>query len=582
MFSRCYLKDLNKLSFILLLFLPLICFAQLNQPDSSIVLTEVMFDPIGSEFYDEFVEIFNLSPSDSIDLSGWTIGDSTSFDEIIDAGEGLIIPPGNFGLILDDGYFEKSNSYDHLIPENAVILTIDGATFGRNGWTNSESKPVVLKNAIGKTVDTYSYSVGNQSGHSDEKINLTAGNQINNWADSYVILGTPGSKNSVSPLQKDLQLSNPVISPNPAKYDEQVMIELVFHNSGSEPIEQFELYLFKDTNQDSMPQSQEIIFNEQLNQPISIGDSLQVSWDLPPLQSGFTVLSVLVSVEGDQNLNNNFKQETLKIGYQPMEIVVNEIMYKPLAGDPEWIELFNQSANKILLKDWSIIEVSSGKQHFVTSEFIYLDSGNFLVIASDSLNQNTHGALTIFPISFPSLNNDEEHIRIIDFSNTIIDEVFYTSDWGGDAGVSLERINPKLSSQDSSNWASSASLTGFSIGEENSVFVETLPDDATLSAAPNPFSPDGDGHEDVTIIQYNLPVTTAYVSLKVFDVLGREIADLLNSAPSGSHRDLIWDGRKNNGDSVKMGVYILYLEALNQKQGLVKSVKKTVVVAGRL
>jgi hypothetical protein len=112
--------------------------------------------------------------------------------------------------------------------------------------------------------------------------------------------------------------------------------------------------------------------------------------------------------------------------------------------------------------------------------------------------------------------------------------------------------------------------------------VAVLPSDAVLSASPNPFSPDGDGNEDVTIIQYDLPLTTAFVSLKIFDVMGREIRDLLNAAPSGSHREVIWDGRKNDGERASMGVYIMFLEALNQRMGVIKQVKNTVVVAGKL
>jgi len=45
--------------------------SKFNQANSNISLTEVMFDPIGSEYYDEFVEIYNLSSTDSVELSGW-------------------------------------------------------------------------------------------------------------------------------------------------------------------------------------------------------------------------------------------------------------------------------------------------------------------------------------------------------------------------------------------------------------------------------------------------------------------------------------------------------------------------------
>ncbi|MCK4821781.1 lamin tail domain-containing protein, partial [bacterium] len=38
---------------------------------SQVIFNEVMFDPLGSEYSDEFVEIVNLSPADSVDLTGW-------------------------------------------------------------------------------------------------------------------------------------------------------------------------------------------------------------------------------------------------------------------------------------------------------------------------------------------------------------------------------------------------------------------------------------------------------------------------------------------------------------------------------
>lgn len=839
-----------QLFFLLLLFFLLTSFVSRHQPDVNITLSEVMFDPTGSEFYDEFVEIYNLSQTDSIYLAGWQIGDSTSFDEIVDAGEGLTLPPGTFGLILDAGYFDRSNSYDDLIPDNAIVLTIDGATFGRNGWTNSISKNVVLLNPNGEIVDSYSYSVGNQSGHSDEKIILSAENEPDNWADSQNLLGTPGFRNSVSPgdldislalisspdtppqfgieftlsfvvtnigviiakefrligtvdhyslpsdsttlfdeiftdlpsgdsllfsvsttitaagiwnyhfecifendentfnnsiehiilipyeessivvnewmyfphsgeaewielhnatslavslqdwqlsqtddnsqailisdeeviqpkdylvissdssyasdfmrdakwlpdfpslrdsggelflfdasgksidaarykpawgkqrnfslerrwaersgldssnwklseiaggtaglmnnaspLQRDLAITDLELTPNPISYQERAELNLTLTNSGRETIDKFELFVFIDRNSDSLAQPEETIHYELVDQEIVVEDSLQISVQLPNLPSGYEVISVLATTENDNNGRNNYEREILKTGYEPSAIVINEIMYRPFSDEPEWIEFYNRSSEQIQLTGWSVFEKITGKSYTLTEEFVFLKPGEYLVVAGDPLIINSLSALLLVPNSFPSLNNDQDHLQLQDFANTIIDDVFYTSGWGGEAGVSLERINPELSSQDSSNWASSASPNGSTSGEINSVFVDKLPDDANLSSAPNPFSPDGDGHEDVTIIQYNLPVTTAFVSLKVFDMLGREVADLLNNAPSGSHRELIWDGRKPNGESLPIGIYILFLKALNQKQGVVRTIKKTVVIAGRL
>jgi hypothetical protein len=66
---------------------------------------------------------------------------------------------------------------------------------------------------------------------------------------------------------------------------------------------------------------------------------------------------------------------------------------------------------------------------------------------------------------------------------------------------------------------------------------------------PNPFNP-------ATTIRYALPVE-GQVTLKVYDILGREVAVLLDKAekPSGYHAE-IWDGRNRNGVKVASGVYL--------------------------
>ncbi|RKY74607.1 hypothetical protein DRQ00_11625, partial [candidate division KSB1 bacterium] len=77
-----------------------------------VTLSEVMFDPAGSEATDEFIEIYNLSATDSVDLAGWRVGDSSGSDMLIDSGDGLVLAPGQFGLILDPDYFGNSTTYE--------------------------------------------------------------------------------------------------------------------------------------------------------------------------------------------------------------------------------------------------------------------------------------------------------------------------------------------------------------------------------------------------------------------------------------------------------------------------------------
>lgn len=177
------------------------------QAFSQVILSEVMFDPTGADYYDEFIEIFNLSYSDTVDLTGWKVSDGSDADRIMPVQQGLRLLPRQFGLILDSGYFGNSTRYDPLIPSAALILTLDDAAFGSNGLTNTVSRPIILISSSNDTVAYYVYSIDNQPGYSDEKINLAGPDSPENWANSKILHGTPGGPNSVSQIGYNIKVA---------------------------------------------------------------------------------------------------------------------------------------------------------------------------------------------------------------------------------------------------------------------------------------------------------------------------------------------------------------------------------------
>jgi flagellar hook assembly protein FlgD len=70
--------------------------------------------------------------------------------------------------------------------------------------------------------------------------------------------------------------------------------------------------------------------------------------------------------------------------------------------------------------------------------------------------------------------------------------------------------------------------------------------------------------------------------LKIFDVRGRLVKWLLNNRPSAGHGEVIWDGTHNDGAKARIGMYIIYLEAINAQNGVIETSKRTVVLAGKL
>jgi len=79
--------------------------------------------------------------------------------------------------------------------------------------------------------------------------------------------------------------------------------------------------------------------------------------------------------------------------------------------------------------------------------------------------------------------------------------------------------------------------------------IEMLPKNYSLSQNyPNPFNPS-------TSINYQLPVTS-YVNLKVFDMLGREVATLVNEQKSAGNHTARWDA-----SNLPSGVYFYRITA---------------------
>jgi hypothetical protein len=481
-----------------------------------------MFDALGNDFDDEFIEIVNLSEFDAVNLEGWQVSDGFGSDTIVEFRDGLILQPGQFAVILDPSYFGNSDTYDDLIPAEALIVTFDNSTFGSGGLSNSNAETIMLVNSNGEVVSQYTYSLGNAMGFSDEKINLAGPNTADNWANSEVLFGTPGGANSVSPLNFDLAILPDDINFSPPKIQEggNVLITSTIRNVGLNPVSEFAATYFEDLDGDTLPE-----FGEELAPPfqfdgsLAVGDSVTISLNSNNVLPGTHRIMVKVEFPADEDTTNNLAQNLLLVGYSERSIIINEIMYAPLTRKSEWIEIFNRTSNTINLKDWAISDSDSNDLAFVLDD-ILLSPNDYFVLAEDS---SLLDIFSLLPGSFillknwPTLNNDLDSVILYDLIGTVMDKVRYLKSWGGGSGISLERINPDLASNDSLNWSSSVAFEGGTPASQNSIFTQVLPSEAAISIEPNPFSPDEDGKDDFAVISYDLPVTTSVVNIKIYD-----------------------------------------------------------------
>lgn len=441
-----------------------------SQTDSSIIISEVMFNPVSGN--NEFVEIYNLSSTESINLSGWKIKYYTSTpDQIINAGFGTVLPPNSYAIIFENDYDLSTGIYSGLVPPNALILKIADNFFGSSGMANTTSRPVWLIRTNNDTIDAYIYSANNSIAFSDEKRILNRDSSQSNWANSLISNGTPGFKNSVTPTNYDLELRSISFNPQNPIVGSNVDIIVKVKNVGVLNTVNFSINIYNDVNFDSTAQINELIYSQNFAS-LSSNDSLTVTHNIVTTQAGIHQIIAEVVYNEDENLLNNKKISQFTVSTpssQFNDIVINEIMYAPSSPQPEWVEFYNKSSNQINLKNWRFSDATSSV--LITNQDLFLQPDSFLVITADSSILNYFQIPSrIVRVSLPALNNNGDAVVIKDFLGNVIDSLFYLPSWGGSSGGrSLERVFSNQPSINPSNWKTSISQFKATPGIINSV-----------------------------------------------------------------------------------------------------------------
>jgi glycosidase len=135
----------------------------------------------------------------------------------------------------------------------------------------------------------------------------------------------------------------------------------------------------------------------------------------------------------------------------------------------------------------------------------------------------------------------------INFTGSINDSALYVYDLFADTSlhVSAFQINSvtfKLSGYEARVYSLQKYITTSVTGNENTVYQYQLEQNY-----PNPFNPS-------TIITYSLR-QTGNVKVTVFDLLGREVAILVNQTQNSGIYKVTWDGKNSSGESASSGIY---------------------------
>jgi hypothetical protein len=396
-------------------------------------------------------------------------------------------------------------------------------------------------------------------------------------------------------LNHDIALTSMELNPEFPFPGDDITIVVGIKNSGGFTAQTFRLRLYRLSAE--VDNERELIGTYNYSGQLMPSDSTHITFPIENISSGYSIILAELDYDPDMQTDNNTLEKEIFIRYPRNTLVVNEILYHTIEGQPEFIEIFNPGNRIIDLRDWSIRDRETPGGHInrytLSDTSLLLEPGYFAVLSADSsvFDWFQIDGMKAHIISAQrrtlGLSSQGDEVLLLDPAGSVVDSISYDPSWHHPdvyerRGRSLERISPFIDSQNGAHWSTSADLRGGTPGSHNSIFTETPVSTASIDVHPNPFSPNNDGFEDYTIISYNLPHHTAMVRLRIFDSLGRQVRTLLNNQPSGPEGQVIWDGRNDLGRPARLGIYIILLEAYDSERSGLTQLKSTLVVADRL
>ncbi len=167
------------------------------------------------------------------------------------------------------------------------------------------------------------------------------------------------------------------------------------------------------------------------------------------------------------------------------ELVISEIFADPTPvyglPDAEFVEIYNRSDQTVDLSGYKFYDGS-----LKALPPVILPAGEYAIICDDNDSALLKSYGIVAALSSLSLSNGGEAIGIYSNAGTMIDSVFYKSDWfnGGyktDGGWTLERVDLNFICSNSKNWGPSLDNTGGTPGKSNSIngyFEDLIPPEA--------------------------------------------------------------------------------------------------------
>lgn len=395
----------------------------------NVVINEVLYDPDGADSGYEWIELYNNS-DEVVYLNFWKIEKAGSEFETV-----FIFDPLEFNYIDAHSYF--------LIGEEFVTscdLTQNLAF--QNGGTATDGIRLISPDSL--YIDTILYDSPNTNELPDDISNpgeyfapdVSSGNTLarkydgedsNNCEIDFFECEdtTPGEANFY-PI--DLAIFNLGIYENDGEY----WLGMEIENLSTE-------------NVDNLASSINIALNDTIIRTyelpaIPAENTIYYPCQIGELTNGYHQIEVELIYLYDNELGNNFAESSLLNGTSPF--VLNEIMFKPLNTNQEWVEIFNRTECVYSVDNLRIMDASGG----IISFYGNIPPLDFIVVCQDTIlfmqvYPEVDPEKVIFASDWTSLNNTTETLILTDEFETKFDSTSYNGN-SCPADFSIERIDP--------------------------------------------------------------------------------------------------------------------------------------------
>lgn len=540
---------------------------------NELLITEIMADesPVVGLPAQEYIELHNPTGK-VLTLQGIRYSDATSTTTF----PNVQLQPGEYAVVVTNSQVANFSQYGKVIGiSNFPSL-------------NNTGELLTLRQPDGKLIYTVNYSdawykdnTKQEGGWSLEMIDVTnpcAGST--NWLPSVDPRGgTPAQSNSVAASNPDNL--PPVLVDVTAVAPDRLLLRF------NEKLDSMQAAQVANYN---VRQTINII-NVQVQGPLFTEVLLQLNAPLQEKQVYTLTATNIRDCAG--NLADGSATFALPSAPEPGDVVINEVLFNPRPNGADFVELVNRSDKYINFKDWKLANISAdtiSSIKVITDGNYILSPGQFVILTSDPDNikmnypaapENTFLRMS----SLPSYPDTEGNVVVLQPDNRVADRFDYNEDMHFSLiddvnGVSLERIRlegPTVAG----NFHSAATTIFATPGYINSQSQEGIVIQQAFKIEPPVFSPDGDGYQDFTTINYSTATTGYVANITIFDAQGREVRKLVRNELLASNGFFQWNGLREDGSKAAIGYYLFYIELFNLN-GQKQEFKEKVVVGGRL